>query len=133
MQTLLQDLRYGVRRLARKPGFTVVVVLTWRSGLARIPPSSPSSIRSCSHRCPMKNRANSSSVKETNPARTTEPNSVSPGNFLDLHEQTSVFESITAWYETASTLQGEQDAEQVASVQVSVDFFKVLRVRGGFG
>ncbi len=44
-----------------------------------------------------------------------------------------LFDSVAAFYETASTLQGTQDAEQVATAQVSVDFFKTLGVKPAVG
>ncbi|MCM3905779.1 MAG: ABC transporter permease [Pyrinomonadaceae bacterium] len=133
LQTLLQDLRFGMRRLAKKPSFLVVVVFILALGIGAN--TAIFSVVSAVLLSPLPYEESGQLVviKETNPARTTEPNSVSPGNFLDLNKQNPVFDSVTAWYETASTLQSDQDAEQVASVKVSVDFFKVLRVKPALG
>ena len=132
MNTLLQDLRYALRRLIHKPGFTIIVVLILALGiaantaifsvvnsilLAPLPYSDPDELMV---------------VKETNPSKTVERNSVSPGNFLDL-KQEGLFDSVTAFYETATTLQGPQDTEQVATAQVSVEFFKTLGVKPALG
>ena len=132
MHTLRQDLRYAVRRLAHKPGFTIVVVLILALGIA-----ANTAIFSVVNSVllaplPYNDPDQLVVIKETNPSRAVEPNNVSPGNFLDL-EQQGLFDSVAAFYETASTLQGSQDAEQVASAQVSVDFFKMLGVKPAVG
>jgi putative ABC transport system permease protein len=132
MNTLRQDLRYALRRLTHKPGFTTVVVLLLALGiaantaifsvvnsvlLAPLPYAEPDSLVV---------------VKETNHSKSAEQNNVSPGNFLDLH-QAGLFDSVTAFYETATTLQGTQDTEQVATAQVSVEFFRTLGVKPALG
>ena len=132
MHTLRQDLHYAVRRLAHKPGFTLVVVLILALGIA-----ANTAIFSVVNSVllaplPYNNPHQLVVIKETNPSKAVERNNVSPGNFLDL-EQQGLFESVAAFYETASTLQGSQDAEQVASAQVSVDFFRTLGVKPAVG
>ncbi|HEX7330248.1 MAG TPA: ABC transporter permease [Pyrinomonadaceae bacterium] len=132
MNTLRQDLRYALRRLSHKPGFTIVVVLILALGIA-----ANTAIFSVVNSVllaplPYQNPDRLVVVKETNPAKSVERNSVSPGNFLDL-QQVQLFDSVTAFYETATTLQGTQDTEQVATAQVSVDFFKTLGVKPALG
>lgn len=132
MHTLRQDLRYALRRLAHKPGFTIVVVLILALGIA-----ANTAIFSVVNSVllaplPYDNPDQLVVIKETNPSRTVEQNNVSPGNFLDL-ERLGLFDSVAAFYETASTLQGSQDAEQVATAQVSVDFFKLFGVKPAMG
>lgn len=133
METLRQDVRYAFRRLIQKPGFTMLLVLVLAPGIAAN--TALFSVVKSVLLAPLPYDAPDRLVvvKEINPGRTIEPNSVSPGNFLDLHRQNSLFESVAAWYKTASTLQGEHDAEQVASAQVSPDFFAVLRTKPSLG
>ncbi len=132
MNTLLQDLRYALRRLIHKPGFTTIVVLILAFGIA-----ANTAIFSVVNSVllaplPYNDPDKLVVVKETNPTKTVERNSVSPGNFLDLRQE-GLFDSVTAFYETASTLQGPQDTEQVQIAQVSVEFFKTLGVRPALG
>ena len=132
MNTLLQDLRYGLRRLIQKPGFTIVVILILALGIA-----ANTAIFSVVNSVllaplPYEDPDRLVVVKEQNPSKTVERNSVSPGNFLDL-QQERLFDSVTAFYETATTLQGSQDTEQVATAQVSVEFFKTLGVKPALG
>ena len=132
MNTLRQDLRYGLRRLIHKPGFTIVVVLILALGIA-----ANTAIFSVVNSVllaplPYEDPDRLVVVKEQNPSKTVERNSVSPGNFLDL-QQERLFDSVTAFYETATTLQGTQDTEQVATAQVSVEFFKTLGVKPALG
>lgn len=132
MHTLRQDLRYAVRRLAHKPGFTLVVVLILALGIA-----ANTAIFSVVNSVllaplPYDDPDRLVVIKETNPSRAVERDNVSPANFLDL-EQQGLFDSVAAFYETAATLQDSQDAEQVATAQVSVDFFKMLGVKPAVG
>ena len=132
MNTLRQDLRYGFRRLIHKPGFTTVVVLILALGIA-----ANTAIFSVVNSVllaplPYDQPEKLVVVKERNPSKTVERNSVSPGNFLDLQEE-RLFDSVTAFYQTATTLQSPQDTEQVATAQVSVEFFKTLGIKPALG
>lgn len=132
MNTLRQDLRYALRRLAHKPGFTIVVVLILALGIA-----ANTAIFSVVNSVllsplPYDDPDRLVVVKETNPSRTVEPNSVSPANFLDLHQR-QLFDSVAAFYETKTTLQGTQETEQLATAQVAVEFFKTFGVTPALG
>src|ERR1044072_1935317 len=133
MQSITQDVRYAVRKLIQRPGFTIAAVLILSLGVSAT--TTIFSIVNTVLLSPLPYDPSNELlvVKESNSTKSIEQNDVSPGSFLDLREQTLIFESVTAWYQTASTLQGEQGAEQIASAQVSVDFFKVFNVQPALG
>ena len=133
MESLGQDLSYGARALRKNAGLTLLIVLTLALGIGAntaifsvvnavllnpLPYNEP-------HRLVM--------LWERNAELGKEKEQPSPGDFLDLRTQTQVFDGVTAWYETAFTLQGEQDAEQVTAVKVSAEFFQVLRAQAAQG
>ena len=133
MQTLRQDLRYAFRKLTQRPGFTIVVVLILAIGIGAN--AAVFSVVNAVVLAPLPFDQSDRLVviKETNPTKALELHSVSPGNFLDLRARAEIFESVTAWYDTVSTIQVDQSVEQLASAQVSVDFFKVLRSQPALG
>ncbi len=133
MPTLGQDFRYAWRRLSQKPAFTIGVVLILALGIGAN--AAVFSVVNSVILAPLPFDESDKLVviKETNPAKTIEPQNVSPGNFIDLQAQDSIFDSVTAWYDTVSTIQTEQNVEQVPSAQVSDSFFKVLRTQPALG
>jgi putative ABC transport system permease protein len=133
MQTLLQDLKYGVRMLAKSPGFTIIAVLTLALGigantaifsvinatlLARLPYSQPDRIVM---------------VWEHHPSRGFSHNSVSPGNFLHWQDANTVFEQMAAFVDIRADLTGTGEPEQIPGQVVTPNLFPLLGINARLG
>ncbi len=134
MQTIWQDLRYGVRMLRKNPGFTALAVLTLALGIG-----ANTVIFSVMNATILKRLSFPDSdrlvlVWETYGQDPNDFNIVSAPNFQDFQRQNNVFEkmalmdSVGRGYNLASGGNGSEP-EQVPGLRVSVDYFSVLGVR----
>ena len=133
METLLKDIRYGVRGLWKRPGFTAVAVLTLALGIG----------------------ANTAIFSVVNavllrPLQFHDPdrlvmiwedasfagfprNTPAPANYVDWKTQTQSFEDMAASVEWTFNLTGDGDPERVAAYNVTANFFPLLGVQPALG
>lgn len=130
---MIQDLRCALRRLRRSPGFLATSVVTLGIGIGASTAIFSVVDAVLLAPLPLRDPDRLAMVWEGNTERATLHEGPSPGNFLDLREDGALFDSVAAWFETAVTLQGDREAEQVAAAQVSVEFFETLGVAPALG
>jgi putative ABC transport system permease protein len=128
MTTVWKDVRYGVRALLKKPGFTFVAVLTLALGI-----SANSTIFSFVNGIllrplPYQHPERLVLLDETAPKHGTDSMGVSFPNFLDWREQNHVFEDIGAYGERSFTLVGGGEPEQLQGARLSSGLFEILGV-----
>ncbi len=133
MGTLLQDLKYGLRMLARNPGFTAVAVITLALGIGANTAIFSVLNAVLLHPLPYKDPDQLVVIWENNASKGIEHGIVSPLDFLDWRDQSHSFEEISAWRTWFYTLTGRGEAEQVWGVRTSANFFRLLGVRAALG
>jgi putative ABC transport system permease protein len=136
LETVLQDIRFGLRMLRRNPGFTAVAVLTLVLGIGAntaifsvvnaillrpLPFPDPGHLMMIWHTPPQKSFPGVARFV------------VSPANYLDWRSQNHVFDQMAAIGFRSLTLTGMGQPESVTGAAVSADFFTVLRVRPSAG
>lgn len=127
MQTLLQDIRYGARMLARRPAFTIVALLTLALGVG-VNTAIFSVVNGVLLRSlPFHQADQLTSVFITVPARAVTTNPASHPNFSDWRSQNSVFESMTAYSPATATFTGGGAPEQIDGIAGSPDLFAMLK------
>src|SRR2546422_176777 len=133
MGTLLQDLRYGLRMLAKSPGFTAVAVLTLALGIGANTAIFSVIDAVLLNRMPYPNADRLVMVWEQNPGRGWFRNIVSAANFVDWRRLNRVFTGMAAVDEGSYDVSGTGEPLEVRGEQVSADFFSVLGVQAALG
>src|SRR5487761_124625 len=131
VETLIQDLRYGLRQLRRNPGFTAVAVITLALGIGAntaifsvvnavvlqpLPYRHPSRLVMVYHVPPAKSFPGMTKF------------AVSPANYLDWRRQNHAFDPIAIYGGRGMNLTGRVQPEAVTAAKVSAGFFATLGV-----
>jgi putative ABC transport system permease protein len=131
MQTLLQDLRFGARMLLKRPGFTLVAVITLALGIG-----ANTAIFSVVNAVLLRSLPYDEAdrlvyLRERHPQY--EEMSISYPDFTDWRARNRVFESIGVYNFTSYNLTGGGEPERLQAAQGSADLFAALRVRAALG
>jgi predicted permease len=123
MGALLQDLKYGLRMLAKNPGFTAVAVITLALGIGANTAVFSSMNAMLFRPFSFKDLGRAVAVWETIPAQNIQHASVAPANFRVLSEQTRTLELLSAIHGWDSNLTGDGLADRLEGVRVTPNFF----------
>ena len=133
METLIKDIRYGIRGLWKRPGFTVVAVLTLALGIG-----ANTAIFSVVNAVLLK------PLQFHDPERLViiwedatfagfPRNTPAPANYVDWKTQTQSFADMAGTVEWTYNLTGDGDPERVAAYAVTANFFPLLGVPPAVG
>jgi hypothetical protein len=127
MQTLIEDVRYGLRMLRKNPGFTAVAVLTLALGIGANTAVFSIVNGVLLNSLPFPDPDKLVTLFESKP--NFNEGSISYPNFQDWQRENHSFSAIAAYRHDSFSLTGSGEAEQVEGKMVSADFFSILEVK----
>jgi predicted permease len=127
LQTIRQDLRYGLRMLGKNPGFTVVAVLTLAIGIGAN--SALFSVINGVLLNPLPFAQPNQLVTLSESKPNFEYGSISYPNFRDWQKENRTLSSLAAYRSYAFSLTGAGEAQQVKGEFISSDTFPLLGVK----
>lgn len=133
MPTLLQDLRFAFRKLARTPGFTLAAVLTLALGIGAT--TSIFSLVNAVLLKPLEYREPDRLVFLHSQFTALGPGQfgLSPGEFQGVEELTRTYATLGAWRVGAASVLGDDEPVRVTSAIASAGFFTALGVPAQLG
>ncbi|HEV8486608.1 MAG TPA: ABC transporter permease [Blastocatellia bacterium] len=133
MQTILKDVRYGVRILLRSPGFTAVALLAIMLGIGVNTTIFSAIDATLFHPFSFTNEQRLVMVWERNPEAGYQRSSVAPGNFIDWRDQNQTLEDLVAITQHSFDLTEGDQPERFFGYLTSAGFFDALGVKALYG
>ncbi len=126
MQSLLQDVRYGVRMLTKNPGFTLIAVLTLALGIGANTAIFSVVNAELLRPLPFHDPGQLVRVGVTNSRTGWKFGTADYPDFEDWRSQNQVFQKIAAYYDNNYTLTGVASPAHLEGEVVSADIFTLL-------
>jgi len=139
MHTLLQDVRYGLRMLAKNPGFTFIAILTLALGIGANTAIFSLLNQVLLRRLPVRNPSELVVLKSPGPKRGhvwsdgDDSEIFSYPVYKGLAKNTTVFDGVLARFQFAASIASHGETERGSGELVSGDYFEVLGVRPALG
>ena len=125
---LFQDVRFGLRMLARSPGFTVVAVLTLALAIGANTVIFSAVYCVLLKPLPFKNAERLLFIAKKNSPRGWDRNPISPAEILAWRDQSGAFEDLAAYTQSHCVLTGTGEAEEDPCEVISSNLFPLLGV-----
>ena len=129
METLLKDIRYGIRGLLKRPGFTIIALVTLALGIGANTAIFSVVNAVLLRPLPFPNPEELVIVWEDATYAGFPHNTPAPANYVDWKNQNQSFADMAASHETSFNLTGDGEPERVSAYSVTSNFFPLLGVQ----
>src|SRR5215813_12227749 len=133
MQSLLRDVRYGLRSLLKAPGLTAVAVLALTLGIGLTTTMFSIVYGALLKGMPFPDPDQLVAVFRQNLSRGNDRGVTPIHDFLDYRAQQHSFSGIGAYYQGTVNVSGAEKAERYEGAWITADLFDVLQVRPRLG
>jgi putative ABC transport system permease protein len=133
MNNLWQDLRYGARMLGRRPGFTLVAVITLALGIGANTAIFSMVNALLINPLPLPEVNRLVAIWEKVPSQGVERNETAIANYLDWQAQSQSFENVALYSWWNANLSGIDPPERVQGYVVTTNLLDTLKVQPALG
>ena len=129
METLIKDIRYAIRGLLKRPGFTVIALITLALGIGANTAIFSVVNAVLLRPLPFRDADQLVIVWEDATFAGFPKNTPAPANYVDWKTQNQSFADMAASHESSFNLTGDGEPERVAAYAVNANFFPLFGVQ----
>jgi putative ABC transport system permease protein len=133
MENLWQDIRYGIRMLAKAPSFSIIATIALALGIGANTAIFSVVNAVLLRPLPFPNSEQLMMVWEADPSRGQTRSSVSYPDFADWRDQNHVFERMASYHDNDFIMTGRGESTRIQGAVVNADLFPLLGVTPALG